>query len=504
MKLQARPRVPRVLPTSAYEKGEYGGWGPAPLDDLSLTNGVAKFEHVQGAVSSAEVSFALLALEFMFPFLPMHTKLADDDVVRELVEDKYGRAAGDPWRVLKCQTKKQAMESYGLAALEKYYADYTSVISSTLKDELRPVGKDARLFRPQDISSYIEGARLFHHQNVEITRTGASPVFCRFVVPGRDVNRMFDRLIQLGGENFAADGSQWDAHFPLFVAAIIAEFRIRQGVDRKRAERYYSQMYNGYTLVLNEVLNLVGQPSGHFSTSVDNSLGHVILMAIHAYRSGLTIGEFLDQVRFYCCGDDLIWSTKVACFRPSDVERTYNSCGVYLEFQSYDTLPVKDLVFVGVKLASREIDGRSYTLFSLESSRSFASLHLHKRNCSKHPIFKLAKFASLAILWFADVERFELARAMFQQELARQVRKKTLCVDQVEVKGLWNATNPRFLLGQYMEWEDNTSCKVVLSFGPSWNLQGGLKTARCRRLCGTSLGMGIPCSVVLQGGGIGV
>lgn len=483
MRLEARSRVPRTLPQTTFTEERSHGYAHAPLDMISLHNGVAKFDHLQHGLSGKEVDFILMCLEDCFPFLGEHSDMATDAKVLELIEEKKDKAAGDPWRVIGGHNKGQALTRYGLQQLTQYYQQYTTVISSTLKDELRPEGKDARFFRPQDISSYIEGARLFQCQNDYLTRTGMSPIFSCFRVPGLDVIRMFKSLEDLHGENFAADGSQWDAHFPLVIAAIIAEFRIRAGLDRDRVERYYSQMYNGYTLVIDEVVHLVGQPSGHFCTTVDNSLCHIALMALHAYRKGWSLSRFRKELRFYCCGDDLIWSSTSPVFRPRDLQETYNSVGIYLEFQSFESLPVRDLVFVGVKLQERVVSGREYRLFCLVSPRSFASLHIHKRKTEKRPVLKLAKFAALAILWFADEDKYKLAREMFRQELARNVRKNLLSVNNPEVVGLWRATTELSLLRSYMEWEQLHSVSEQLLSQTLAELARGFKFAPCRKLC---------------------
>lgn len=429
----------------------------------------------------------------------MHTRVSTDDEVNKMVYDHSDKAAGEPWRCRGAQTKKQCLDRFGLPQIESYYRDNTSVISSTLKDELRLVGKDARLFRPQDVSSYVEGCRLFYHQNEYLSDPLRSPIFCRFQIPGQDVVQMFNSLIAQGGCNFAADGSQWDARFPIVVAAIIAQFRIDGGLDRDRVQRYYSQMYNGYTLVLDELLNLVGQPSGHFNTSIDNSLGHMILMAIHACRCGFTIDRFVKEVKFYCCGDDLVWSTTSPLFYPKSMESSYNSLGVYLEFQSYDSLPVDDLVFVGVRTCYKTFENQNVKLFTLVSDRSFASLHLHKRRTERHPIDKLAKFVSLAILWFCDDYRYTLACEMFFQQLARCVAKNQLSTNDVRVEGLASVLNTRRLFRMYMGWETKGVAHFTahLVFRPSGYDVGGLKSV-CRRPCELSLGQGTQLSVLLQ------
>lgn len=436
-------------------------------------------------LSEREQLYALNYLHHLFPGMRNATREATDTEVLAALEAREEKAAGAPWCWRGAPHKGQALKKYGLAQLEEYYKGDVSLIGSTLKDELRPTGKDARLFRPQDVSSYVEGCRLFYSQNEYLTETFASPVFVKFVVPGHDLGTMFNTLRQLKGDNYAADGSQWDAHFPLGVAQIIARFRSQRFDDR--IQRYYSQMYNGWTVVGANVINLVGQPSGHYNTSVDNCLGHIIGFAVHAYRRGLVYEDLDTFVVYYCCGDDLIWSTKLTCFAPAELEDTYNSLGMYLEFESYETQPIEALTFVGVKSVTYERGGVQMAMFKLVSQRAVASLNIHRKSATTVDI--LSKYASLAILWFCDLEKYELAVGKFYAFLDEQVRSHHISRQDQRVIGLERLLNRERIFLMYADYESSRRLLLPLEIELFENCTGSLKE-RCLKHCARSLVQG--------------
>lgn len=401
-------------------------------------------------MSCEEAQFALDVLMYLFPTLPQHSQLAPDAVVLEELKQHSEKTSGFPWNMYGAPSKGQALEKFGLTGLEEYYAAYTSVIGSTLKDELREQGKDARFFRPQDVSSYIEGCRLFYNQNELLMRTLESPVFVKFCSPGQDFPRMLRKLMEHGGECYAADGSRWDANFQVFVAQILCCFR-SLGADKERVFRYYCQMYCGVTNVQGNVFRLFGQPSGHYNTSTDNSLGHIVLMSIHAFRHNMTIEAFIADLLFYACGDDIIWSTISDTFAPELIDETYSSCGVFLEFESLTSRSPLELTFVGCKGVWKKIHGLKVLLYSLVGRRSLASLHCDKKG--RKPIDHIAKLASLAQLFFADEERYNIAVMALRHRLAEYVAAGVLSLSDPSVVGLLRSVDPEVLTRQYLSWE---------------------------------------------------
>lgn len=444
----------RTLPRSKYPDGTlYDRYGPAPLDGLSFWNGVAKFQHGQCTCTTEEAQFALEYLNHLFPDLASYSVESKDEEVLEQIREKFDRAAGYPWCELGASTKQQAVDKYTLVQLKEYYDSNTSVVGATLKDELRELGKDARFFRPQDVSSYVEGHRLFSHQNDYLTRIHASPVFCRFITPGQDLPFMLRSLEQFSHDCYAADGSQWDANYPLVVAAIVATFRSQffSPAMVKRVRRYFAMMYNGYTNCGGHLLNLVGQPSGHYNTSVDNCLAHLVLMAIHASRKGLKIEDIDDNIFYRCCGDDLIWSDKNGLFSPIELHATYISMGVYMEFESLEPQRVPSLTFVGVQPMYSVVNGVRTLLYALTTGRANASLYCNKKGMK--PIDVVNKVCNIAQLLFADRERFDIACRAVRDLLTEFVKQQKLSLLDVQVVGLLRSIHPDTLARRYLSWE---------------------------------------------------
>lgn len=322
-------------------------YGIAPLDALSLTNGVAKFDHLQHTLPTKFIDYAFSYLDACFPLAAVKSHAIDKGMVQEiLLNDEHAdKASGYPWCFLGAPTKEQAVKKFPEFA---QYED--SVVNCTLKDEIRLVGKDSRLFRPASLHDYYEGLTLFYSittymQSLLLT----SPIFTRFVHPGVSVSQLFAALQRHGGKLNGADGAQWDAHFPTCVAELLMNWRLRHAPAElhSRIRKYYSNMYYGWTNCAGNLIHLEGQPSGHFLTTIDNSLCQMVCMAYHAWRSGMSISSFHKEVLYFCCGDDLVWSDKSGLFSPAALDGSYSDLGCYLEFQSLESVNLEDLVFVG-------------------------------------------------------------------------------------------------------------------------------------------------------------
>lgn len=441
----------RPLPRGSYEDAIWGGYSQAPLDHVSYVNGVAKFQHDQCLISNDEADYAYRFLHFLFPGVARYSKVATDQEVNVMLQQHADKSAGHPWETMGAPLKGDAVKMFTLDQLEQYYRDNVSVISSTLKDELRAVGKDARLFRPQDISSYVEGVRLFGHQNAYLMATHRSPVFNHFTVPGNDLPRLFRELQQFSPNCYAADGARWDANFQLSVASIIAAFRSCGELDPERVRRYTSMMYNGYTAWAGELIHLVGQPSGHHNTSVDNSLAHIVLMAIHGYRAGLSFDELVREVKFYCCGDDLIWSTRTKLFEPSKLNETYSNFKVYLEFEFLEPKSVFDLTFVGQKPVLVDFNGVKVLSHTLITDRSIAGLFIDRRGMTL--LDKLGRDASLAMQCYQDKDRFTMIMDLFHSRVAKGVADGVLSENDPALQGLLRALSKPALDSMYFHWE---------------------------------------------------
>lgn len=387
---------------SNYPQQVEEGYCPAPLDNSSIEAGIAKFDHGQILPSVEEMEFALGYLNYLFPLYHLHDTLAsDDEILLAFDAERRAKTAGFPFAQLGCPTKGQALDRFGLAAIQQYYREFTDVLGCTLKDEIRPVGKKARLFRPQSIASYVEAFRLFQHGN-EYLMSNHDPLFIKFQVPGPDIVDVFSRIARFSVQGYGLDGDGWDARFCLFAASVICAFRSNPE-NRDDVYRYYCMMYNGYTRVGGFVYYLPGQPSGHFNTTVDNALCHCVFVAIHSYRNGIRMyAEIAARIQYAVCGDDMLYSTIDPTFTPDTFATTYNSLGVGVSFERLQPTHPFDLCFVGHRIFS----DRGFPCASLDPTRAIAKSRFRKkkRNAYDH----VAKLSSMCQLTYGSKATYDV------------------------------------------------------------------------------------------------
>lgn len=442
----------RPLPRSKFaERGPVEGYGIAPLDSWSLWNGVAKFRHDQASLESEFIPFALAFLDYWFPLKPTDLITPVQAEAMLLDPEHSGKACGYPASFYGCNTKGDAVRKLGFSQLRHWYANNTAVVGSTLKDEIRLVGKDARLFRPMDASAYLEGTELFTKQNMYIMSALLSnPVFVQFITPGNDITKLHQLLKSFSKFIYCADGSQWDANFPLIIASIICAWRCR-GMSRqyrRRCYRYYSMMYNGYTDVAGWFLRLVGQPSGHCNTTIDNSLCHMIAFAYHGWRHGLSIDDINSTVKFFCCGDDLIFADRNGLWIPELLNETYNLLGMYLEFESLE--PGLG-TFVGSVPSSRRWNGTLFNGYTLRLAHAQASSQFVKKTYT--PLDHIGKLCSLTQLVFCDEQFFTFMSQHVRTVASRYVSDGLISVYCDQLRGLLASINPDHLVRVYSGWE---------------------------------------------------
>jgi len=445
----------RPLPKPTRVTGVVEGYAQSNLDDVSLWNGVGKFCHSQVCGDANFTGYFFAVMDHFFPAMRNHSELFTEPEIAQLVysSEHASKSSGFPFDALGYPTKARAYQEYGFDALLQMFDTSVQIIGATLKDELRPIGKDSRLFRPANLAAYVVGTMLFGRQNDYLmSRLLETPIFIKYVTPGVAITLLYDILDKFSIQRFDADGSQWDAHFQLWIAQLILAYRLRflPPQEADRAQRYYSMMYNGYTSVGGWLFNLIGQPSGHTNTTIDNSIGHMCIMAYHAYRNGLTVAEFVKDVCFYTCGDDLVWADRTDLFTPIALDATYSSLGVFLEFGSLESSRVEELRFVSTRSVCCKFEGMSYRSYTYSYNKLKASLLLDRRKqkCIPH----LSRLASICRLMFND-ERYLEFREHFDKTVEAYVSAGTLSRDNATLCGLQEALEPHTILRAYTYWE---------------------------------------------------
>lgn len=373
---------------------------PAVMDDIALFNGLLKFDHPQAAITFQDYDFLMQCLEDTFPFVD--SRLVPLEAVSQYIVDDS--ASGFPYASTLGSTKGQILAKFSAEQLLHDFMSYSQVLSSTLKVELRPFGKQARLFRPSPVSSQVAGIHLFQYQNDSLQNIfQATPIALGFSSPGLDVSSLWQRLKEFGGSYISLDGSQWDAHFPLFMAQIIRDFRKRHlpSLCHSMVDHYYNEMYCGFTIVKGTPMRIYGNPSGHFNTSTDNSLCEFLMMRLMMHKLHVHPSSTL----FFVCGDDLVAATHDPRLTPDNMSAVAVKYGVYYEFlngSSYSAFD--DLVFVG----THPLQTRDGLRYSYDVTKQLSSLHYTTSKASDLDI--LSKIVSIGCNLYYERAAFEKVR----------------------------------------------------------------------------------------------
>lgn len=282
------------------------------------------------------------------------------------------------------------------------------IMTSTLKDELRIVGKLPRLFMPVNICLAYVGLLLYSGMDQKLADCfGKHPICIGMSMPGGGINYVYNALNEFSPNIVAFDANRWDASFPLVLAYVVGRFRAAflnaevQGLH----ERYYRMVYEGLVSVLGNVLHIPNQRSGQILTASDNSLVQSACLFLHAIRQGMSFDEFVRDVRFFCMGDDLIIADRSGKFTAASVARTYNSLGIYLECHATEYHDLASSSFCGTVPVWREFRGNSFLLPLGRTDKLLDSMRwMHKRGTVCDFV---QKAVSILVLVFPDKEVYE-------------------------------------------------------------------------------------------------
>lgn len=423
---------------------------PANLDYISLHNGVLKFIHPQQSISTDEYYWLrdILCSDFGHLMIKSKVELNSDFIMSQL---EMLSAAGYPFCVSVGTIKKDVLRKMTIPELIRFFEQYDSVMSATLKDETRPAEKDARLFRPAPISHVIMGIVLFWHQNQALAEYATSSAYTLGLsVPGPGVGGMWRDLYSFSNLFACFDGKQWDAHYPMWMAKLLLDWRclyLPQSVH-PQAEKYYNDAYCGITNIAGVPVNLLGQPSGHFLTSSDNTLGNYLALCLCARRLGVNRSSLLIK----CCGDDLIYATTDPSFDPVSVVKCAHAFGVEYESASDSFIPFEECVFVGTHPVF--VGGQLQYTYDVEKQLNHLCFKNKRRSLFEY-FCKLVSITSL--LYFSEVYNL-------LYESAKLLSLDSELVHKPQVPALLSSIAPQRLYCLYHGYE---ACGVLrpLRFG---------------------------------------
>lgn len=421
---------------------------PAPLDYISLHNGVLKFLHDQVLYTDDDWSFCMGELEKEFGAVmdlgvPITTEA---EIIRNI---RYDSAAGYPY-CYSCDTQKgPVVEKLGLRQLILDALTNAVIIGLSEKDELRPRGKDARLFRPAPLCHVVLGIVLFGRQATALAERPSATVSAIGIgVPGIAVTEMWNRIMCKKWV-ISGDGARFDASFPLEIARIIAVQRYRHLIQQygqtitlhlddgdlqvnvEEAVRcYYAGAYNGVTNVGGVPVNLIGNPSGHYLTSDDNTRCEFLGVRLAMRQLGVP----RELVELKVMGDDYIIGSNFPIGKRSLIE-VGEQFGFHWELLADGVNPV----FIGTEPV-RLLDYPYDYGFAFDPRKVLISLLYRDKRSSEQDFFmKCCSICSLIYHteWYPEVH----------EAIARLFAKTTLTE---EVSGSYASISPYSLNRLYL------------------------------------------------------
>lgn len=386
-----------------------GEYTPAILNSDAMVTGVKKYKSKQKVfILEQEKQILLRWLTLMYGHVMSCPMWTQDKAIDEIDGE---RAAGSPYDFVYGPLKHFALKFLNFNQFLLHFCFYNQVHRATLKDELRLKGKIARLFVPINICMIAIGNWLFGAQNdsfVQFVRDICIKI--GLPSPSYVCYKMWGNITRWSGYSTDGDGSWWDALTPLCLVEVVRDFRKKFLPETVHpfVDKYYNQVYAGYTNVMGHLVTLDGQLSGQTNTTTDNSLIHSCIMMLHAIRHGMSYDEFRQQVEWYVVGDDLIYNTTSSKFTALQLEQTWRSFGMFLESRGY--VSPDELMFVGMKPQQRVVDGNTYSLYVFRARKNLESMNYYKKGATISQ--RLSTLVNLTMGIFADKEYFDFMKSV--------------------------------------------------------------------------------------------
>lgn len=391
---------------------------------------LSRYSHSQTCVTDAEYAILLAWMHETFAGYLAGPQWSKAQAVKELKLDK---AAGHPWDLLGLSKKGEAIEAlcrvHGFDAaqltdseceiifddLSHQFATTSSVAKLTLKDELRD-SQNPRGFLPMPVQTIAQGNFLYGAQNERFAQNVLDhPVTIGLQVPGAPTQRLFASLRKFSSHCADADGSAYDANFPLWIASLLCALRGAYLPDTMHAlnKRYYEQVYCGFVDVCGGIYRVFGQRSGQTNTSADNSMAQACVFYLHAIRAGLTYQQTREQLLFYANGDDVVWSSKTDVFNPLAMIATARSIGMFWLCSDSAWESPSQVTYIGLRPCIREFRNTLLNLYRFKEEKLLSSAKwwkCPKRGVLPSKVDMIAKVTSLVLLSFGDRELYESNR----------------------------------------------------------------------------------------------
>lgn len=355
----------RPLPKSKYIRSEFGvvtpKYIPAKLDNSAYLHWISKLCRPKGAhYTSAQYLRAKELLDVEFGPYTVGGISTLQDVLDDIDWDK---SPGWPYVNQGCSTKREAWAMYSDEITERVDAllrgEYVECLFiATLKDELLPSGKNARVFCPAPFHHHLASAILFKKACDSITKTchqHASAIGVNLF--GRGLERLLRDLATLP-YGFDADQSGCDTSWKDSEAE--RDF-LKTGIPYEYHSGINMVFNTGMcprVIVGDRVLQTEFNPSGQYITTLINTLGTYRMVA-SAYLD-LHPDEDIASMRLHLKqkdgGDDLAFSTDRLSFGITELANHAAQYGTYFESDSLQPRDPMTLTFFSHNLILRQVN----------------------------------------------------------------------------------------------------------------------------------------------------
>ncbi len=356
----------RPLPKSKYIPSPYGFvvpvFSPSQMNTSAYLHWMTKLSRPRGRnLTSAEY---MRAKEILVAEFSPYVKPSVSTLEQVLADIDWEKSPGWPYVNMGCSTKRQAWEKYSDLITERAMAltrgEYVEcVFIASLKDELLPPGKNARVFLPAPFHHQLACAILFKSSVDSLTNSvhnHSSAVGINIF--GRGLERCLRSLNTLpfgyDADQSGCDTSWKDAEPERDFLKVGLPIQYHAGVDM-----LFNTAMCPRVIVGENVLQLEMNPSGWYLTTMVNTLmTHRTVAASFMDLSPEvidipTMRKHLLQVNG---GDDLCYSTDCEWFTITALAADVARRGMYLESDVLSPRDPMSLTFFSHNLFLRTID----------------------------------------------------------------------------------------------------------------------------------------------------
>ncbi len=364
------------------------------------------------------------------------------------------KACGSPYKFDFGPTKGDVMRHLSFDQLLSDFEKYSQIWDITLKDEIRPYGKDARVFIPANIAMCAVGNWLFGAQNEAVSlQCDHLPIKISISTPGLGMTRLWHTICNTVGNITQYDGAQNDSHTSLAMIALIRDFRKKHLPKEFHSlvDKYYDETYCMKANACGKMIQISGCPSGHTNTAHDNSFVYLCIMMLHAIKNKVTLEEFKSMV-LCIYGDDMILNDNgVSCFTPTRIQECVcNNLQMYLESPS-DSDTFDNLTFIGTHPVFRNFRGQKYLLYSYDTIKMLNTFNFYRKVTVPSETvesLRLQKMISICQNIFAEEAQFK--------RMKREIKKYASCAKlSVEQGSKLSLLSSLYIFSMYTGFETN-------------------------------------------------